>query len=76
MGPNVEPCAIPDESIFTPCFLCFKYECTKVTASLKNRMYEVLQQVNHEYNSQKSWRDLRTVPTKFLLSRDFFRFSK
>ena len=26
MGPNIEPCA-------TPCFLRFKYECTKVTAS-------------------------------------------
>ena len=33
MGPNIEPCAIPDESIFTPCFLRFKYECTTVTAS-------------------------------------------
>ena len=42
MGPNIEPCGIPDKSvwktlsvsfIFTSCFLRFKYECTKVNAS-------------------------------------------
>ena len=42
MGPNIELCGIPDKSIcktlsvpfiFTSCFLLFKYECTKVTAS-------------------------------------------
>ena len=42
MGPNIEPCGIPDKSIwktlsvsfiFTPYFLRFKYEFTKVTAS-------------------------------------------
>ena len=42
MGPNVEPCGIPDKSnsktlsssfVFLPSFLRFKYECTKVTAS-------------------------------------------
>ena len=42
MRPNIEPCGIPDKRIlktlsvtfiFTPCFLHFKYECTKVTAS-------------------------------------------
>ena len=42
MGPNIEPCGIADTStwktlsvtfIFTPCFLGFKYEFTKVTTS-------------------------------------------
>ena len=39
---NIEPCGIPDKSIgktlsvpfiFTPCSLCFQYECAKVPAS-------------------------------------------
>ena len=42
MGPNIEPCGIPDKTIrktlsvsfiFTSSFPRFKYECTKVTAS-------------------------------------------
>ena len=42
MEPNIEPCGVPDKSIskrlsvpfiFTACFVRFKYECTKVTAS-------------------------------------------
>ena len=61
---NIEFCGVPGKKIrktlsvsfiFTPCFLRFTYECTKVTASSENHMPEVLQQVNHEEYSQKSW---------------------
>ena len=66
MGPNIKPCGIHDKSvsktlsvsfIFTPCFLRFKYEHTKATASSDNHKHEVLQQVNREEYSQKPLRD-------------------
>ena len=66
MGHEIEPCGIPDRSvwktlsvpfIFTPCFLSFKYECTKNTASSDNDVHDVLQQVNYEEYSQKPWTD-------------------
>ena len=78
MGPNIEPCGIPDKSmwkalsvslIFAPCFPRFKHECTKVKI---NHTHEVLQQVNHDLTLERS---IRTVPTKYLLSPIFFKYS-
>ena len=85
MGPHIEPCGSSHKSIwktlllpyiFTPSFPRFKEECTKFTASY-DKTY------TWNFAASKSWRiqspalerSIRTVPTKVLLSRDFFQFS-
>ena len=64
IGPNVEPCGIPDKKIwktlsvpiiFTPCLIRFKYECTKVTAT-SDKPYESCFAASKS-NSQKPWKD-------------------
>ena len=84
MAPNIEPCRIPDKSIwktpsvsfiFTRCFLyILSVNAQKLLHPLINHLHEVLQQLNHEEHNQKLCRYLRIVATKFLVSRDFFQF--
>ena len=85
MGPNIDPCGIPDRSIwktlsmsfiFTPYFLHFKYECTKVTASSdKPYAWSFAANKSWRIQSRAADRSVRIVLTKFLLSRDFFQIS-
>ena len=57
MMPNLEPCVVPEKSVWKalsvsfilPHFLCFKYECTKVTTS-SDKPY------TWSFASSKSWR--------------------
>ena len=82
MGPYVEPCSMRDKSIwkilsgsfiFTPSCLRFKYECTKVTTSSdKPYAWSSATSKSWEIQSKALERSIRTVPTKFVLSRDFF----
>ena len=64
MGPNIEPCGIPDKSmwkalsvslIFAPCFPWFKHECTKVNAS-SDKSYP------WSFTVGKSWSHLGEIP--------------
>ena len=82
MGPNKEPCGIPGKSIwktlsvsfiFTPRFLPFKYEYTKVTAS-SDQPYAWSFATSKSWGMQPLERYIRTVLTKFLLSQGFFQF--
>ena len=61
MGPNVDPCGIPNKCIwktlsvsfiFAHCFLRLSMNVQKLLHPLVNRMLEVLEQVNHEEYSQ------------------------
>ena len=63
MGPNIEPCGIPDKSmwkalsvslIFAPCFPRFKHECTKVNAS-SDKSYA------WSFTASKSWSHLGEI---------------
>ena len=85
MGPNIEPCGIPNKSIWktlsvpfivSPCFLRFKYQCAKVTASF-DKLYAWRFAAGKLWGMQSETleRSIRAVPTKFWLSRDFFQFS-
>ena len=63
MAPNIEPCGIPDKSIWktpsvsfivTPCFLyILSVNAQKLLHPLINHLREVLQQLNHEEYNQK-----------------------
>ena len=63
MGPNIEPCGIPDKSIWkkTQChlflhsaFYGLSMNAQNLLHPLINHMHEALQQLNHEEHSQKA----------------------
>ena len=62
MGSNIEPCGIPDKSIWKtlsmslflhPVFYVLSMNAQKLLHPLINHMHEALQQVNHEEYSQE-----------------------
>ena len=66
MGPNIEPCGIPDKRInkHSQCnlflhqaFYVLSMNAQKLLHPLINHMHKVLQQTNHEEYSQKPLRD-------------------
>ena len=85
MGPNIEVCGVPDKSIwkalsvpfiFTPRFVRFKYEYTKVTESSdKTYAWSFAASKSWEIQSKALGKSIRTAPTKFLFSRDLLQFS-
>ena len=72
MGPNIEARGIPDKSIhsviyFYNCFLRFKNECTKVTAS-SDKPYTLALATSKSWGIQSKLleRSIRTAPRNFL----------